>query len=65
MNNLSTYIIEKILINKNTDIMFIPKTEDELDQYIGNKIKNIGNSCTKENPLDISFINFTSSTPFL
>ena len=47
MKTLQNYITEKILINKNSKIEYIyyPKTKDELEDIIKQKIESEGNEC--------------------
>ena len=47
MKTLQNYIIEKILINKNSKIPYNyhPKTRDELEDIIYQRIKSDGNEC--------------------
>ena len=57
MKTLQNYITEKILINKNSKIGYIyhPKTKDELEDIIKQKIKSEGNECDL-NDIDTSNI---------
>ena len=45
MKTLQNYITEKILINKNSKIVYYPKTKDELQDIIKQKIESEGNEC--------------------
>lgn len=60
MNNLSNYITEKILINKNTVTKqyFYPETLQELKDYIDDKTIQAKHG-TKSNPIDLSYIDFS------
>ena len=57
MKTLKNYITEKILINKNSKIGYIyhPKTRNELEDIINQRIKSEGNKCDL-NDIDISNI---------
>ena len=57
MKTLQNYIIEKILINKNSKIehMYHPNTKDELEDIIKQRIESEGNECNL-NDIDISNI---------
>ena len=57
MKSLQNYITEKILINKNSKIGYIyrPKTKDELEDIIKQKIESEGNECDL-NDIDTSNI---------
>ena len=57
MKTLQNYIIEKILINKNSKIehMYHPNTKDELTKIIKQKIESEGNECDL-NDIDTSNI---------
>ena len=57
MKTLQHYIIEKILINKNSKIAYNyhPKTKDELEDIIKQRIKSEGNECDL-NDIDTSNI---------
>ena len=57
MKTLQNYIIEKILINKNSKIVYnyYPKTKDELKDIIDQKIESEGNECNL-NDIDTSNI---------
>ena len=57
MKTLQQFITEKILINKNSKIEYIyhPKTKDELEDIIKQKIKSEGNECDL-NDIDTSNI---------
>ena len=57
MKSLQNYIIEKILISKNSKIGYIyhPKTKDELKDIIKQKIESEGNECDL-NDIDTSNI---------
>ena len=57
MKTLQNYITEKILINKNSKIGYIyhPKTKDELEDIIKQKIESEGNECNL-NDIDTSNI---------
>ena len=58
MKTLQNYIIEKILINKNSKIVYnyYPKTKEELKDIIDQKIESEGNEC---NLNDIDTFNIT------
>ena len=62
MKTLQHYITEKILINKNSKITYNydPKTTDELEDIIKQKIKSEGNECDL-NDIDTSNITNMSS----
>ena len=62
MKTLQNYIIEKILINKNSKIAYnyYPKTKDELEYIINKRIKSEGNKCNL-NDIDTSNITDMSS----
>ena len=62
MKTLQHYIIEKILINKNSKIAYNyhPKTKDELKDIIKQKIESEGNECDL-NDIDTSNITDMSS----
>ena len=47
MKTLQNYIIEKILINKNSKIVYnyYPKTTDELKDIIKQRIESVRNEC--------------------
>ena len=62
MKTLQNYITEKILINKNSKIVYNyhPKTKDELEDIIKQKIKSEGNECDL-NDIDTSNITNMSS----
>ena len=51
MKTLQNYIIEKILINKNSKIehMYHPNTKDELEDIIKQRIESEGNECNLNN----------------
>ena len=57
MKTLQNYITEKILINKNSKIGYIyhPKTRNELENIINQKIESEGNECDL-NDIDTSNI---------
>ena len=57
MKTLQNYITEKILINKNSKIVYNyhPKTKDELKDIINQKIESGGNECDL-NDIDTSYI---------
>ena len=57
MKTLQNYIIEKILINKNSKLAYnyYPKTKDELADIIKRKIESEGNDCNL-NDIDTSNI---------
>ena len=57
MKTLQNYIIEKILINKNSKIVYnyYPKTKDELKDIIDKRIESEGNECDL-NDIDTSNI---------
>ena len=57
MKTLQTYITEKILINKNSKIGYIyhPKTRNELEDIINQRIESEGNECNL-NDIDTSNI---------
>ena len=57
MKSLQNYITEKILINKNSKIVYNyhPKTRDELEDIINKRIKSEGNECDL-NDIDTSNI---------
>ena len=57
MKTLQNYITEKILINKNSKILYNyhPKTKDELKDIINKRIKSEGNECDL-NDIDTSNI---------
>ena len=57
MKTLQNYITEKILINKNSKIVYNyhPKTKDELKDIINQKIESVGNECDL-NDIDTSYI---------
>ena len=57
MKTLQNYITEKILINKNSKIVYNyhPKTRDELEDIIKQKIESEGNKCDL-NDIDTSNI---------
>ena len=57
MKTLQNYITEKILINKNSKIVYNyhPKTKDELKDIIKQKIESEGNECNL-NDIDTSNI---------
>ena len=57
MKTLQHYITEKILINKNSKIAYnyYPKTKDELEDIIKQRIKSDGNECDL-NDIDTSNI---------
>ena len=57
MKTLQHYITEKILINKNSKIAYNyhPKTKDELEDIIKQKIESEGNECDL-NDIDTSNI---------
>ena len=57
MKTLQNYITEKILINKNSKIVYnyYPKTKDELKDIIKQKIESEGNECNL-NDIDTSNI---------
>ena len=57
MKTLQHYITEKILINKNSKIVYnyYPKTKDELEDIIKQKIESEGNKCNL-NDIDTSNI---------
>ena len=57
MKTLKNYITEKILINKNSKIVYNyhPKTKDELKDIIKQKIESEGNECNL-NDIDTSNI---------
>ena len=57
MKTLQNYIIEKILINKNSKIVYNyhPKTKDELKDIIDKRIESEGNECNL-NDIDTSNI---------
>ena len=57
MKTLQHYITEKILINKNSKIIYnyYPKTKDELEDIIKQKIESEGNKCNL-NDIDTSNI---------
>ena len=57
MKTLQHYITEKILINKNSKIVYNyhPKTKDELEDIINKRIKSEGNECNL-NDIDTSNI---------
>ena len=57
MKTLQHYITEKILINKNSKIVYnyYPKTKDELEDIIKQKIESEGNDCNL-NDIDTSNI---------
>ena len=57
MKTLQNYIIEKILINKNSKLAYnyYPKTKDELKDIIKQKIESEGNECDL-NDIDTSNI---------
>ena len=57
MKTLQNYITEKILINKNSKIVYnyYPKTKDELEDIIKQKIESDGNECIL-NDIDTSNI---------
>ena len=57
MKSLQNYITEKILINKNSKIVYNyhPKTKDELKDIIKQKIESEGNECDL-NDIDTSNI---------
>ena len=57
MKTLQNYITEKILINKNSKIVYNyhPKTKDELEDIIKQKIESEGNECDL-NDIDTSNI---------
>ena len=63
MKSLYHYITEKILINKNSKIVYnyYPKTQDELKKIIKQKIESEGNECDlndidTSNITDMSFL---------
>ena len=63
MKTLQNYITEKILINKNSKIVYnyYPKTKDELKAIIKQKIESEGNECNlndidTSNITDMSFL---------
>ena len=63
MKTLKNYITEKILINKNSKIAYNyhPKTRDELEDIINQRIKSEGNECDlndidTSNITDMSFL---------
>ena len=62
MKTLQHYITEKILINKNSKIVYNyhPETKDELNDIIKQKIKSEGNDCNL-NDIDTSNITDMSS----
>ena len=62
MKTLQHYITEKILINKNSKIAYNyhPKTKDELENIIKQKIESEGNECNL-NDIDTSNITDMSS----
>ena len=62
MKTLQQFIIEKILINTNSKIGYIyhPKTKDELEDIIKQKIESEGNECDL-NDIDTSNITDMSS----
>ena len=45
MKTLQHYITEKILINKNSKIVYYPKTKEELKDIIKQRIESEGNDC--------------------
>ena len=45
MKTLQNYITEKILINKNSKLVYYPNTKDELQDIIKQKIESEGNEC--------------------
>ena len=55
MKTLQNYITEKILINKNSKLAYNyhPKTKDELNDIIKQRIESEGNECDL-NDIDIS-----------
>ena len=57
MKTLQNYITEKILINKNSKIVYnyYPKTKDELEDIIDQRIESEGNECNL-NDIDTSNI---------
>lgn len=60
MKQLNQYIIEKILINKNAIIKqyFCPKSIEDLNDYIDNKINDVKGG-TKDRLVDLSYIDFS------
>ena len=62
MKTLQNYITEKILINKNSKIVYnyYPKTKDELKDIINKRIESKGNECNL-NDIDTSNITNMSS----
>ena len=62
MKTLQNYITEKILINKNSKIVYnyYPKTKDELEDIIERRIESEGNKCNL-NDIDTSNITNMSS----
>ena len=57
MKTLQNYITEKILINKNSKIVYnyYPKTKDELEDITDKRIESEGNKCNL-NDIDTSYI---------
>lgn len=73
MKALNQHISEKLILNKSSKNYnrkyFIPKNKNELDEYIDKKKKeapNNGNHYgTKENPVDLSYIDFSELLDYL
>ena len=64
MKTLQNYIIEKILINKNSKLAYNyhPKTTDELKDIIDKRIKSEGYECDLN---DIDTSNITDMSKFI
>ena len=62
MKNLKEIIQEKLVITKDTREKrhyFIPKNKIELDRYVVEQKQKAGESGTKTNPVDLSYIDFS------
>ena len=57
MKSINNYISEKLVINKNTKLQYeyYPKTKDELQDLIKQRIEREGNECNL-NDIDVSKI---------
>lgn len=62
MKQLIDNIQEKLIINKHSKVKrqyFIPKSKIEFDSYIVEQKQKVGESGTKTNPVDLSYIDFS------
>lgn len=61
MKGINRYINEKLVIGKNIihKKYFVPKSMEELNEYVKNKIIEGNYTGTPKNPIDLSYIDFT------